>query len=474
MSRRNVAPARSSEVAEFLRVPTTDDVTITGVSDDTRSVSPGDLFFCVRGGNFDPHLAAADIVAAGAVGLVVDREVEVPAGTAVIRVDDVRSIVGPVVSELLGRPSSKVTTIGVTGTNGKTSTTAFIAAILREQGSTPVVFGTLTSERTTPEPLELQSMIDDAVDEGATHIVMEVSSHALSLGRVNGITFDVAVFTNLSRDHIDFHGSMESYRAAKFSLFTPERAKRAVVNLDDAAGRDLASQCTIQVRGSSTEDLSDVSVAATSVSFTWSGTAVTVPVGGRFTVENARLALEACHLLGVDPSVAAAGLAATPAVPGRMEPVPTGSAYDVIVDYAHTPDALRSLLTTVRESARARVLLVFGCGGDRDRGKRPEMGRIAEELADVVWVTSDNPRSEDPSAIIDDITAGMSRGASTIKVQADRAAAIESAISEAGHGDIVVVAGKGHEPYQEIAGVFHEFSDVNVARDAAARRSGTR
>lgn len=474
MARRNVAPTGSSTVAAILGAPPPGEVTLTGVSDDSRTVMPGDLFFCVRGTRFDPHHAAREILASGAAALVVDRDVDVPGGSVVIRVPDVRAIVGPVVSELLGRPSTKVPMVGVTGTNGKTSTAAFVAAALRGHGANPAVFGTLTAARTTPEPLELQSALADAVEGGATHVVMEVSSHALALGRVNGIVFDVAVFTNLSRDHIDFHGSMDEYRAAKFSLFSPSRARHAVVNADDPAGRDLLGACTVHAVASSSADLSDVVVGATSVSYVWSGVGVTVPVGGRFTVENSRLALETCRLLGVPPDAAARGLSAAPPVPGRMEPVQTDGGFDVIVDYAHTPDALRALLTTVRESAGGRVLLVFGCGGDRDKGKRPEMGRVAAELSDVMWVTSDNPRTEDPHAIIHDIIAGTSAARARVIVQSDRAAAIESAISEAGHGDIVVVAGKGHEPYQEIAGVFHEFSDVNVARAAAARRSGTR
>lgn len=471
MSRRAVVATRASEVARLLGVTSTCEVEITGISDDSRTVAQGDLFFCVRGASFDPHSSVRDIAASGAVAFVTDSDVDAPEGVAVIRVPDVRSVVGPVASALLDHPSRRVTMIGVTGTNGKTSTASFIGSILRGTGHRPVVLGTLTAERTTPEPVRLQADIADAVATGASHIVMEVSSHALTLGRVNGIEFDVAVFTNLSRDHIDFHGSMDAYRQAKFSLFDPARCVRAVVNVDDQAGETLASHCNVPVVRSTESELSDVTVRATDVSFVWKGHVARVPVGGRVTVENARLALEVGSLLGISPDAAVAALSRADAVPGRMEPVPTGSDYSVIVDYAHTPEALELLLSSVRAAAAGRVVVVFGCGGDRDSGKRPQMGKIAADLADVVWITSDNPRSEDPLEIIRQISEGAETGRGTVHIESDRARAIESAISQAESGDIVVVAGKGHETYQEIAGVLHDFSDVRVARDAASRRS---
>ena len=473
MPRRDVSPVGSGRVAAIVGAAEPVEVTVTGVCDDSREVRPGDLVFCVRGSSFDPHSVIGDMAAAGAVAFVVDRDVVAPRGTAVIRVPDVRAVVGPVMSDLLDRPSTRVTMVGVTGTNGKTSTVSFIASVLRAAGRRPFVLGTLTGARTTPEPLELQSRIADAASDGATHVVMEVSSHALALDRVAGTVFDVAVFTNLSRDHIDFHGTMEAYREAKFSLFRAGRARHAVINVDDPAGRELASLTDVPSVQSSARDLDGVVVGATGVSYTWSGRHVTVPVGGRFTVENSRLALETCVLLGIDAGTAAEALRDAEPVPGRMEPVRTDAPFDIIVDYAHTPDALRALLSTVRETTDGRVVCVFGCGGDRDRGKRPEMGRIAAEHADVVWVTSDNPRSEDPESIIREITAGITGPGAEVHTDPDRARAIESAISAARRGDIVVVAGKGHEPYQEIAGVFHGFSDVEAARTAAARRSGT-
>lgn len=474
MSRRDIAPVAASAVAGLMGATATADVTVTGIADDSRSVRPGDLVFCVRGGSFDPHTVVRDMASAGAVAFVVDRDVDAPAAAAVIRVDDVRRVVGPVASALLGHPSRQIRMVGVTGTNGKTSTVSFIASILRSQGHQPLVLGTLAGERTTPEPLDLQAALADAVAAGATHAVMEVSSHALVLGRVNGIVFDVAVFTNLSRDHIDFHGSMDAYRDAKFSLFGADRSRHAVVNVDDPYGRELAETCSVPVTTCGASRLASVEVSAVSVAYELEGVRVTVPVGGSFTVDNSLLAIKAAAVLGIPVPASATALAGAAPVPGRMEPVPTDGSYSVIVDYAHTPDALRTLLSTLRATAEGRVTVVFGCGGDRDTGKRGEMGRIAATDADVVWVTSDNPRSEDPMSIIASIVDGTQGCPADVHVESDRAKAIESAISAAGRGDIVVVAGKGHEPYQEIAGVRHDFSDVETARTAAARRSGPR
>lgn len=478
MSRRSVDPTTASAVALLAGDRATvshGGAAVTGVSDDSRTVLPGDVFFCIRGSVTDGHSAAAAAVAAGATTLVVDHHLaDVPGDVAQVVVPDVRAAVGPVVSALTGNPASHLRMVAVTGTNGKTSTAHFIAGILVAAGHRTTVIGTLTGPRTTPEPVELHSQLADALEEGIDTVVMEVSSHALVLGRVDGIVFDVAVFTNLSRDHLDFHGTMEDYFAAKASLFTAARTRSAVVNTGDAHGRRIAEACTVPLVAYSVSDAQDLRVGPGSVSFAWRGENVSAKVGGRFMAENLLAAATAAAACGVDAATVARACAGLGAVPGRHEAVPTGGDYSVIVDYAHTPEALASLLASVRAVATGRVIVVFGCGGDRDRGKRPEMGAVAASSADIVIVTSDNPRNESPGAIIGEITAGMEGAAADVETLQDRAEAIASAIGRAGSGDIVVIAGKGHEPYQEVAGVYVPFSDVEVARVAIERRSTAR
>lgn len=474
MTRRNIPATAVSTVAQAAGARLDSAVTVTGVSDDSRTVEPGDLFFCIRGEKHDGHSLAAAAVAAGAVALVVDTVVDVDPSVAQIVVPDVRASTGPVVSELLGHPSASLRMVGVTGTNGKTSTVAFVAGILRACGHDPFVVGTLTGTRTTPEPLELQGLLADAVGRGATHCVMEVSSHALVLHRVAGITFDVAVFTNLGHDHLDFHGTMESYLAAKASLFAPGTAVTGVINSDDVAGSTILSSCVIPCVPVTRASLGGVRVTASSVSFTWRGHECAAPVGGGFAVDNLHAALEAAVALGIEPARAAHAVPGLEAPAGRFQSVPTGSDYAVIVDYAHTPDALGALLRSVRELPHNRVTVVFGCGGDRDASKRAEMGRVASGLADAVIITSDNPRTEDPLGIIEQVRAGTTGAPASVSVEPDRAVAIASAISAAGSGDIVVIAGKGHESHQEINGRLLEFSDAEAAREAVSRKGGSR
>jgi UDP-N-acetylmuramoyl-L-alanyl-D-glutamate--2,6-diaminopimelate ligase len=478
MSRRTIEPTTASAVALLAGDRATvshGGAVVTGVSDDSRTVVPGDIFFCIRGSVTDGHTAAAAAVASGATALVVDHVLgDVPGDVAQVVVPDVRSVVGPLVSALTGNPASHMRMVAVTGTNGKTSTAHFIAGILGAAGRRTKVIGTLSGLRTTPEPVELHSQLADALAEGVDTVVMEVSSHALVLGRVDGIVFDVAVFTNLSRDHLDFHGTMEDYFAAKASLFTAGRTRSAVVNTGDTYGRRIADACTVPLVTYSVADAQDLRVGPVSVSFVWRGEPVSAPVGGRFMAENLIAAATAASACGLDAATVSHACGGLGPVPGRHESVPTGGEYSVIVDYAHTPEALASLLASVRAVAAGRVIVVFGCGGDRDRGKRPEMGAVAAAGADIVIVTSDNPRNESPGAIIGEITAGMRGAVAEVETQEDRAAAIASAIGRAGSGDIVVVAGKGHEPYQEVAGVYVPFSDVEVARVAIERRSTTR
>ena len=475
MSRCTVPAVTLGRVAELSGSNVgTPDVPVHGITDDSRDVSPGDVFLCFRGGTHDGHDSAAAAVDAGASGIVCERTVPgVPTGLQIV-VPDVRSVAGPLASALLGHPSRSLRMIGVTGTNGKTSTASFICSLLRTAGRQPHLIGTVTGVRTTPEAIELQSQLAGAVESGATHVVMEVSSHALVMRRTDGIVYDVAVFTNLGRDHLDFHPTMEDYFAAKARLFSAGMCRSAVVNTDDPWGLRLADSLEVPVVRCSRTSLDKVSVAATGVSFGWRGENVTVPVGGDFTVDNMLLALTVAVGEGIPPTSAASAAGFTEQVPGRFETVETGGNWNVVVDYAHTPDALERLLRSAREVSNGRVIVVFGCGGNRDRGKRPAMGEVAARLADEVIVTSDNPRDEEPTAIIGAILEGTRGGRATIATCVDRGEAIRNAVLGASDGDIVVIAGKGHETYQESAGVLREFSDVGAARAAVGERNSGR
>lgn len=464
----------AGEVAALLHAPVVGDssTAVTGIRHDSRDVRDGDVFCCVEGARHDGHDHAPDAVSRGAACLVVGRILDtVGPQVAQVLVPDVRVAMGPLASWLYGEPSRALRVVGITGTNGKTTTTAILAAILREAGLATQTLGTLSGGRTTPEADDLQRAMRAMVDEGVEALAMEVSSHALDMHRVDGTRFERAVFTNLSRDHLDHHGDMESYFAAKARLFRNDLAESAVVNLDDEWGRRLAVESELDVVGCSLADVSDVAVTATSVSFSWRERSVWVPIGGRFTVSNALVALTTAESMGIDRDVAVRGCAKVEGVAGRFESVANDLGIDVVVDYAHTPDGLTALLATAREVTRGRVILVFGCGGDRDRGKRGPMG-VAAAAADRVVVTSDNPRSEDPLVIIAEVAAGVVAGGGEPETVSDRAEAIASAISGARRGDIVVIAGKGHETTQEIAGVFHPFVDADVAAAALESRKG--
>jgi UDP-N-acetylmuramoyl-L-alanyl-D-glutamate--2,6-diaminopimelate ligase len=405
-------------------------------------------------------------------------------------VQEPRRVLGRLAAWVYGEPSTALTTIGVTGTNGKTTTAYLLEAALRAAGHGTGLVGTietrigdetLASVRTTPEAPDLQALLAVMRERGVTAVAMEVSSHALALGRVDGTTYDVAVFTNLSEDHLDFHADLDDYFAAKASLFTPERTRVGVVDVDDAFGARLARQATVPVvtvspsGGPADWRVVDVALGPTGSTFTLAGPHKLLLRGGTalvgdFNVANAALAVVALVQAGVDPQTAAAGVAACPGVPGRMERV--GDGHDgplALVDYAHSPDALERLLATCRTltGPSGRVAVVVGAGGDRDRLKRPVMGEIAARDADLAVLTSDNPRSEDPLAILAALRAGAGRvpGARVEEVP-DRRAAIERAVAWARPGDVVVVAGKGHEQGQEVAGVVHPFDDRVVLRES--------
>jgi UDP-N-acetylmuramoyl-L-alanyl-D-glutamate--2,6-diaminopimelate ligase len=467
----------SDLVAELRPVTLTGDpdVEVLTVDYDSRRVSPGSLFCCLPGARADGHDFAPEAVARGAVALLVARPLPLPVPQ--VQVEDPRRGMALAAAAVAGHPSRDLTVVGVTGTNGKTTTVHLLRGVLEEAGLRTMVLGTLTGPRTTPEAPDLQGSLARWRDEGGEAVAMEVSSHALALHRVDGTRFRVAVFTNLSRDHLDFHGTMEAYFEAKARLFRPELAERAVVNLDSPHGRLLRDAALIPTTGYRLGDVEDLHVGPTGSSFRWRGVEVVLPIGGRFNVSNALAAAETGVALGIAPEVVAAGLGRPVVIPGRFEPIEAGQPFTVIVDYAHTPDGLAELLRAGREVAGGgRVTVVFGCGGERDASKRPAMGETAASLADRVVLTADNSRGEDTGAIIDAVRAGALRAAArreaTLVVEPDRRAAIREALAGARPGDVVLVAGKGHEATLTIGDREIPFDDRQVVREELARIAG--
>ena len=439
------------------------DVDVTSVTHDSRLAGPGALFCCIPGRLSDGHRYAAAAVTAGAVALLCERPLGVAPAEVVVA--DARAAMGPVAAAFHGHPSSSLEVVGVTGTNGKTTTTFLLQSVLEAAGRPTGVIGTLSGARTTPEAPDLQAQLAALRDGGTRSVAMEVSSHALALHRVAGTRFRVAVFTNLSQDHLDFHETMEEYFAAKARLFEPGYSDVAVVNADDPRGRLLADAATIPTRTYSLGDVDDLEVGPTGSTGTWRGHRLVVPLGGAFNVSNALAALSAAVELGVDEATAVAGLATAPPVPGRFEVIESDRPFRVVVDFAHTPDGIEQVLRAARAvTAGGRVIAVFGAGGDKDRAKRPLMGEAAARHADIVVVTSDNPRSEEPAAIAEAIVAGTA-GHPDVRVELDRRAAIELAVAEARPGDLVVVAGKGHETTQTIGDRVVPFDDRLVVRE---------
>jgi UDP-N-acetylmuramoyl-L-alanyl-D-glutamate--2,6-diaminopimelate ligase len=450
-------------------------VEIGGLAYDNRAVEPGTLFFCVPGFTRDGHDFAPDAVARGAAALVVARPVD--AGVPEVQVEDVRAAMATAAARFYGDPTASLPVVGVTGTNGKTTTAFLVRALLEAGGRQCGLLGTVTSVvageerptvRTTPEAIDLQRTFREMLDGGDRACAMEISSHALELRRANGIHVAAAVFTNLTQDHLDFHPTMEDYFQAKRGLFAWPLTEARVVNVDDPYGRRLAEEFP----DAATFAISrEADYRATGVATGFAGTdctfetpdgafAVHVPLPGMFNVANALGAWAAVRALGVELTA----LPDSARVPGRFEPVDEGQPFAVLVDYAHTPDSLENVLRAARELADGRVIAVFGAGGDRDRGKRPLMGEIGARLADIALVTSDNPRSEDPEAIIAEILAGAGR---EVEHDVDRRRSIQRAVALAEPGDVVVIAGKGHEQGQEFEGGRKEpFDDVTVAREA--------
>jgi UDP-N-acetylmuramoyl-L-alanyl-D-glutamate--2,6-diaminopimelate ligase len=458
---------------------------VRSVELDSRRVRPGSLFCCVPGAHTDGHRHAPEAVANGAGSLLCERFLDLDVTQVCVAPGQVRPAMAGIAASFYDHPSRSMAMVGVTGTNGKTTVTHLVRSMLDHAGWPTATIGTLDGERTTPEAPVLQGLLAGARDEGRTAVAMEVSSHALTQHRVDGIVFDVAAFTNLSRDHLDHHGSMEAYFGAKARLFGADRARAAVIAVDDAWGRRLADGLAAAGRPAVEEvrrsDASDVVLTVGTSRFRWRGRDVTVPLSGAFNVDNALVALTVVVTLGIDEDLAIEGLGSASAVPGRMEVVSEGQPFAVVVDYAHTPAGLDGALSTAKALAGdGRVLTVFGAGGDRDQGKRPLMGHAAARWSDVVVLTSDNPRSEDPMAIIDQVRAGIDlartgadpSGARTMElvVEPDRASAIRAAVDRALPGDVVVVAGKGHETTQALADGVIPFDDREEARRAIDER----
>lgn len=473
-------------------------VELTGITHDSRRVTPGHAFCCIAGATADGHDYAEAAAANGARALVIqgaERLATLVPAIPAVAVTDTRQALPAAANAIYGYPSRELRLVGITGTNGKTSTSYLVDAIVAESGIPTGLLTTLevrigpgrsaVAGRTTPEASDLQEALRAMVDAGAQHATMEVSSHALVLGRVAGSLFGCVAFTNLSHDHMDFHATTEDYYEAKRRLFTAEYrgigSCPAVVNIDDEWGKRLAREADRPVLRVGIDDDADVRACRWEIGTDGTRIELATPTGvldirsrlrGLYTVSNVAVAVGIGIAVDVPSEAIVRGVESLSAVPGRLEPV-TGDEGQplVLVDYAHTPDGLRNVLRSVREMRPERVLVVFGCGGDRDRTKRPEMGAIAAELADVAVVTSDNPRSEDPEAIIDEIVRGMPGSAPTRIT--DRREAIFHAVAAAGPGDIVVIAGKGHETYQLFSGYQIDFDDRQVARQALEATEGS-
>jgi UDP-N-acetylmuramoyl-L-alanyl-D-glutamate--2,6-diaminopimelate ligase len=502
---------RLSEIAALLRPtqvrglrPGDDATEVTDLAFDSRRTSPGSLFFCRPGAVDDGHRHAPAAVAAGAVALVVERMLDLPVPELVVQ--DARGAMNLAAGPFFGHPSRSLALAGVTGTNGKTTTTYMLDAIFAAAGATTGLIGTVETRfaggttpgsRTTPESVDLQRLLRRMVDAGVGFCAMEVTSVGLAQGRVEGVEFGVSVFTNLTQDHLDYHGDLDTYYRAKRALFVPERTALAVVNVDDPYGARLVSELrdvpcvTIALDTRADVRALDVTTGPAGSIFRLQGSVagrvldepVHMRLPGRFNVANALAAATAAAALGAPADAIAGGLAAVARVPGRFDLVEEGQDFAVVVDYAHTPDGLgrvlaaaRDLTRDLRRSAggRARVIAVFGCGGDRDRTKRPLMGRAAAEHADLVFVTSDNPRTEAPEAILLEIEAGIAAVPPRLgyRLVADRGEAISQAIGEARPGDVVVIAGKGHETTQSFGDHVVDFDDARVAAASLQRLAG--
>ncbi len=455
-------------------------VDVTDLAYDARRVTPGALFVCVPGLKADGHDFAPQAVANGAAALIVERELDQPVPQLVV--EDARAAMALAADAFFGYPTRELEIAGVTGTNGKTTTAFLLFAILAAAGRRPGLLGTIENRvggerraavRTTSEAIDVQRLLREMLDAGDSSCAMEATSHGSALKRLLGIRFAALVFTNLSQDHLDFHGTLEDYFDAKRRLFMDPDVDGcrppAVVNAGDAHGRRLVEELRALGEEPVTfelEDAEELELTADGARFTVDGISIETRLRGRFNVENVLAAVKAARVLGIGPDAIATGVEHVTGVPGRFEAVDEGQPFTVLVDYAHTPEALENVLAEAREITAGRLVCVFGCGGDRDRGKRPLMGEVVARLADSAIVTSDNPRNEDPEAIIEEIVAGMPGEPET---EPHREKAIAAALERAGEGDVVVIAGKGHEQGQEFADRIVPFDDREVAREVLRR-----
>lgn len=462
------------------------DAPITGIAYRSTSVQPGDAFFCVRGFAVDGHDFAPEAVANGA-GVVVAMRAMPEIDAPVVVVPDTRLALAVASARFFGEPSAHLEVCGITGTNGKTTTTYLLDAVLRAAGRSTGLIGTIETRvrgvrerasRTTPESRDLQEALHAMVAAGVDAASMEVSSHAIDLHRIDGVEFAAVAFTNLSQDHLDYHATLEEYFSVKASFIERAAPERRVIGIDDAYGRRLAEALptpwTVGLSADAAVRAERVELLPTSSVFdlvTPSGTRrVELPLAGAYNVSNALVAAGCALVLGIGPTRIAEGLSAAPQVPGRLERIDAGQDFAVLVDYAHTPDGLEKAIGAVRGVTSGRVITVFGCGGDRDPAKRPRMGSAAGRLSDIVVVTSDNPRSEDPVGIILEIQDGLGGTNAEVHVEVDRRRAIARALGLARAGDAVLIAGKGHEDYQIFADRTIHFDDREVAREELTRR----
>jgi UDP-N-acetylmuramoyl-L-alanyl-D-glutamate--2,6-diaminopimelate ligase len=452
-------------------------VEVCGLYCDSRLVSTKGLFFALAGTSADGHSFAPYAEERGAACVVCEREV--PVTVTQVIVDDSRKAMAKMSSNFYGNPSEKLKIVGVTGTNGKTSTTFLLKSIVEASGGSAGVLGTsgcfigdklLPTALTTPDPIELNKLLSLMADYGVDVVVMEVSAHALALKKLEGVKFEVGIFTNLTQDHLDFFQNMENYKKTKKSFFSPKFCKNMLINADDPCGREIASEC----EGTAYTYALDTPARFSAVDIDYSngisyladldGEAanITSPLYGRFNVYNTLAAASACKILGISANDIVKGIRALREVEGRFNVIDSGKGFKVIIDYAHTPDGVKNVLTAARELCKRKLICVFGCGGNRDKSKRKVMGNIVSELADFAVITSDNPRYEDPMDIINEIEKGMKKGVSAYICIENRAKAIHYALYTAKEGDIVAILGKGSERYQEIAGIRYPYSDMET------------
>ena len=470
---------------DYIRIEGVQDIGIEDLYYDSREVTPNSLFFCIKGLTVDGHDFAPQAVAKGAKVLVLERDVDVDGDITKVFVPNSKTAMAYMAKNFYRNPTKDINFIGVTGTNGKTTVTYLVKSILEKAGQKVGLIGTISnmigdrkipSKFTTPESLELQKLLREMADENVDSVVMEVSSHSLALGRVEGCEYDIGVFTNLSQDHLDFHANMEEYRDAKAKLFT--QSKLAIINEDDKNGRWIKKRVPTKVFTYGI--YKDADIYARELEITDRGVAfhlhtpsgsipINLAIPGIFSIYNGLAAASICYNLGISLEIIAQGLQEVKGVDGRFELLDTGTDYSVILDYAHTPDGLENILTTAKEFAKGRIITLFGCGGDRDHGKRPIMGEIAGKYSDLCIITSDNPRSEDPMDIINDIVPGVEKTGCDYTIIENRREAIEYALAQAQKDDIVILAGKGHETYQILKDKTIPFDEKQIVAEILGR-----